>query len=304
MRIFLLIAVILCGQACSFDRTKYADPDDGPDNVVYQFIDAETMKPIQGAYVNPIWMKPTPSGKVGSPGCVRAALLRSDANGWVRMKGPKGGILGNINFMVPGYDHFKYQYETPDKQHVLNIIRVDRDDVKQYPAWAKNLENLGYYYDSRRWSYVKIFPVDGFKDNLSDRKMPQIYFVRNRAFPGDTMLSIFGQVNQCGNGGGEDIGMDDKTANETNTRRGIIQANQLCDEKWDTAAGYQPYGALATALWLVADPMDLVSASSELAEHVPSYPKVVTAAFAGRVFTKTERLQFCAWIKPYVEKYQ
>ena len=304
MRVFLSIFVILCGQACSYDHTKYADKDDGPDNVVYQFIDAETMKPIQGAYVNPIWMKPTPSGKLGSPGCVRAALLRSDANGWVRMKGPKGGILGNINFMVQGYDNFSYQYQTPDKQHVLHILPIARNYMTQYPAWVKNLESLGYKNDSQHWRFIKAFPIAGFKDNQSELKKPQIYFIKHRAFPSDSAVSTFMQVNRCGNGGGVDIGLDDKTANETNTRRGIIEANLLCDEKWDTATGYQPYGALATALWLVDDPMNLVSASSELTEHVPSYPKVVTAAFAGRVFTKTERIQFCTWIKPYMDKYQ
>jgi hypothetical protein len=306
MRIFILILFAMALPACGYDNTRYADPEDGPNNVVYQFIDAETMKPIQGAYVNPIWMKPTPSGKIGSPGCVRAALLRSDADGWVRMKGPKGGILANINFMVPGYDSFNYKYALPDSNHVLHMIEAQKITVERYPAWAKNLEQLGYHYEAVSLAgsagYYKSFSIGDFKDSQSDLEKPQIYFIKHRSFPSDPSLSIFGRINQCGDEG-VNIGMDYEAIKETSMQRAIIYSNVLCDEKWDTATGVQPFGALTTAMWLIEEPMNLAIASSKLATLLPNYPKVAMAS-SSRAFTAEERTKFCAWIQPYVEKYR
>ena len=303
MRLFLLIILSFALPACSYDHTRYGDPDDGPDNVVYQFIDAETMKPIQGAYVNPIWMKPTPAGKVGSPGCIRAALLRSDANGWVRMKGPKGGILSNINYMVPGYDFFDYKYKNPDDQHVLNFLRAEKSEVTRYPAWAKSLEDLGYTYGyGSYWIYYKSFPITGFKDNQSAIKKPQTYFIKHRALPNDSVLSTFISVDRCGPEG-ENINLDTATLKEVNAQRGRISANVLCDEKWDTAAGPQPYGELEVALWLVDTPQNASLAREKFTIELPDYPKILSPQW-GRSFTKRERLVFCKWIRPFSEKYQ
>ena len=302
MRIFLLIAVMLSFPACSYDHIKYADPDDGSENIVYQFIDAETMKPIQGAYVNAVWVKPTPAGKVGSPGCVRAALLRSDANGWVRMKGPKGAVLDRNNFMVPGYEYFMYDYKAPDNLHVRHYVRGDPTMTKFYPAWKKQLEQLGYVYGHSVHGnvYVKSFPIIGFVDNVSDTKYPQRYFVKYRSFPGDTTDGISNVANSCG-AEGENIGLSDAERAETGTRRGLLQAQILCDEKWDTSTAMLLDYDIGKALWIVLPAEKAPDAWAQFKLAVPSYHGTYES---GKTLTQIERLQFCRWIQPFVEKYK
>jgi hypothetical protein len=298
---FILALLTFSLPACSYDHSKYADPDDGSENVVYQFIDAETMKPIQGAYVNAVWVKPTPAGKVGSPGCVRAALLRSDANGWVRMKGPKGAVLDRDSFMVPEYEFFQYAYQAPDNNHVTHYVRGDPTMTKFFPAWVKNLEQLGYVYGQsvERNVYIKSFPIAGFIDNVSDIKYPQRYFIKYRSFPFDTTYGLANISYSCGPEG-ENIGLSEAEVAETGTRRGLLQAEILCDEKWDTATAMPEY-SIAKALWMVLPQSRAAEAWSQFKLAVPTYNGTYEG---GKAFTRNERLQFCSWIKPYIEKYQ
>jgi hypothetical protein len=302
MRIFLLIILMISLPACSYDHSRYADPDDGSENVVYQFIDAETMKPIQGAYVNAVWVKPTPAGKVGSPGCVRAALLRSDANGWVRMKGPKGAVLDRNDFMVPEYEFFTYSYKFPDENYVTHNIRAD--SAKLYPAWTKRLEQLGYVFGMTQhpyYVYYKKFPIKGFVDNVGYIKYPQRYFIKYRSFPDDTNYNITNVANSCGSEG-ENIGLSDLERAETGTRRGLLRAQILCDQKWDTSTGGMG-NALSTSFWLIESPKNESIVREKFSALLPDYPKILSAQW-GRPFTKSERLTYCAWIEPYVRHYQ
>jgi hypothetical protein len=300
MRVFLLIGLLLFS-ACGASGTRH-NPNDPDGNLVeYQLIDADTMQAIQGAYVNAVWSFEGPAGKVRSSQCAQGALLRSDANGWVRMDGPKSSYVSSVDFMVPGYEAFSFLYKVPDAQHVSHMIRGEKRDAVQYPAWEQNLFNLGYSYHSYdtmpQLGYYKTYPIAGFADPFAAPRVPKAYFVKWRSFPTNSSLSTFGTVQGCGDT--TDVGFKD---NQTNLVRAKIQMEVLCDEKWDSAVGLQGYGSLTTALWLVTDPMDTAS-WQQFAATVPSYPPVVGAE-ASRSFTKDERLKFCTWIQPFSEKLQ
>jgi hypothetical protein len=301
---FILAFLTFAFPACSYENIKYADPDDGSENVVIQFIDVETMKPIQGAYVNAVWVTPTPAGKRGGSSCVQAALLRSDANGWVRMKGPPGAVLDRRDFMVPEYELFMYEYEKPDAEHVTHISRAEKAEVERYPAWAKNLEKMGYHYDSQPnqpyWGYYKAFPIGGFHDNYGDIQYPQRYFIKWRSLPSAVGQGIQNVANSCGPVG-TNIGLNDAQRAETGTRRGLMHVKVLCDKKWDTAKGGLLSSAIMQALWLVRPPEEGIEAWKLFEQAVPSY-KTAFGGAATIPFTPEQRIQFCGWIAPYAEK--
>lgn len=297
LKMFCLLALV---GACSAGFRPSSESRYGLDDVLFQFIDAETMKPIEGVYVNPVWVIPTPPGKVRGARCVRAALLRSDTQGWVRMKRPAKAVIDNVNFMVPGYESFTYRFRVPDQHHVMHIIPAEPSDIVDYPAWAENLQALGYHYNepsaASRAGFYKAFPVAGFVDNTSEQYPPQLYYIKRRSPPSSENLSVFTRVDECGKDG-EDIGLGEAAA-EANKQRALIYLDDLCDTKWDTAKGRQRFGALFIALWLVGPPDDANLASKLLAGQLPEYPEVVVPS-AGRAFTQSERLRFCAWMKPY-----
>lgn len=294
----LLFSLVACSEG--FARRNSADPDG---NLIdYQFIDADTMKPISGAYANIVWVTPTPPGKVNGSQCVRAALLRSDANGWVKMDGPKGSIIDLLNFMVPGYESLKLTYELEPMQTV-HVLSVSHAEYAQFPAWAKALQGLGYQVIDIKENSNVLFRKN--YDHVPKSNDPwtftgaQRYFVKLRSFPSEAASSFPNIGNACGPEG-ENFGLSESERLETNTKRGLEAKSELCDEKWDGATGRQPYGELTTALWLVTDPMD-TSSWRQFASVVPSYPPVIGAE-ASRAFSKDERLKFCTWIQPYTEK--
>ena len=279
MRFFLIVLFSIIS-GCSYSgMLRY--PNDSDDNLVeYQFIDADTMKPIQGAYVNAVWVS-----QDGSQ-CLQAALLRSDANGWVKMDGPKGAYQKIPRFMVPGYEAFSYLYKTPDAQHVSHMIRAEKREAIEYPAWEQNLLAIGYAfhtYDTRpSLGYYKKYSIAGFADPFAEPHVPKAYFVRWRSFPTNSSLSTFGRLESCGNS--NDVGFQGE---KTNAVRAKIQADVLCNDKWDSAIGRQGYGSLTTALWLVSNPTSTAS-WGQFAKAVPTYPPI-NGAEASRAFTKFEQ---------------
>ena len=300
---FALLFCLFSLVACASDY-KYADKDGGKNNVVMQFIDAETQKPIQGAYVNVLWLK---KGERNSQ-CIRAALLRSDVNGWVRMKGPtkpRDLYMTIPNIMVPGYERFQYEYKQPiDPEHVVHIIREEPSAAARYPAWAKNLEALGYVYKNIGKGayyngYYKTFSPENFRDNASDILYPQQYYVTYRAMPDNNVDGIRQVADGCGDEG-ENIGLSPAEKAETGTRRALLQVGRLCDEKWDTAEkGVMDLNALGNSLWLIRPPPE--NAWDQFKKVLPNFP---LDGLEGRHFTKEERLAYCAWMQPFVEKYK
>jgi hypothetical protein len=185
-----------------------------PRDVEIQFIDAETMKPIQGAYSNPMWTRQIEAGKIGTE-CVQAALLISDKNGWVRMKAPKvnGAFLRPITVMVPGYEAFRFQWGTPqdaaaNTKYVTHLVAAEPQTVQKFVPWAKRLEALGYRHGHvlGEWAYYKIFPNTGFANNFAANKaLPQRYFVKYRSFPYEMLANIVPVCNVLREAGRTDV---------------------------------------------------------------------------------------------------
>ena len=299
-RPWAVVCFLISLSACAFDR-PYANPDDGDNNVVYQFIDADTMKPIQGAYVGVRWE----DEKSGA--CAKGELARSDAKGWVRMKGPPDSQISGISRMVPGYENLYFDYAVPDNQHVTAKFVLDERTRAEYPAWAANLTRLGYKDDrspgptTTRWT--KVYPIKGFVDLMGDFVMPQLHYVRYRSLPPTSALAIGGVDASCDDAS-KNIGLSPSQVREAVTRKGVLFAQMLCDEKWDTAKSYQPDNALDSTFDLVATEAEggRLKAFAEFRALLPDYPYLNVPGH--RTFTKNERLKFCAWVKPYVEKYQ
>jgi hypothetical protein len=292
----VLLAILM--SACSGGEARRSAIDRDESLIDYQFIDADTMKPIKGAYASVAWVS-----QDGSQ-CLKAALLRSDVNGRVKMDGPKGSYQRIPTFMVPGYQHLglTFQLEPTATVHKMSVYR---QNYVQFPAWSKALRDMGYQViDIPTNTSVEIrknfnhIPVDrvGPGPSLGDK----LYFVTLRALPGAGSNEMPNIHAPCGPGG-ENIGLSLSQQLATNTVRAVESTRILCDEKWDSATGRQPYGALTTALWLVGGPENFHAASREFARQLPNYP-ILEGPSSSRAFTKSERLAFCAWIQPYSEQ--
>jgi hypothetical protein len=304
MRVFLLIGLLLFS-ACGASSTRH-NPNDPDGNLVeYQFIDADTMKPIKDAYANVVWVTPTPPGKINGSKCVRAALLRSDANGWVKMDGPKGSIIDLLNLMVPGYEDLKLTYELEPTQTV-HVLRVSHDEYERFPAWGKSLQSIGYQLIDIKENSDVVFRKNYNQLPKSNDAWSftgaQRYFVKLRSFPSEAASSFPNIGNACGPEG-ENIGLSESQRLETGTRRGIAALDSLCDAKWDSVSAKiaLPSYEIAKALWLVKPPADGLAAWAEFQKIVPTYQGVYEG---GPALNRDERLEFCSWMQPYAEKYR
>jgi len=293
--VFGLLAHLSLVSCASANR----NPNDPDNNLVeFQLIDADTMKPIQGAYVNAIWVSPTPAGKVNGSQCLQAALLRSDANGWVKMDGPKDSILEAPWIMVPGYESLRLTYFEEPKEQV-HIISMGRREYEGLEAWGRALQDKGY-------ELIDLPGHSSIEFRKSFNNIPRVksrwsftgsqrYFVTNRSPPG--IEYITNVANACGPEG-INIGLSEAQRAETGIRRGLQQVNIICDERWDTAkGGYRQGVSVSQALWLVEDPMENSKAWARMLQIIPNYD-------AARIMTRDERMAFCAWIQPFAEKQQ
>lgn len=293
----VLPMVVLCFAACS--TTGIFDERDPGNNLIeYQFLNGDTMKPIAGVYVNAIWVTPTPPGMANGSQCVQAALLRSDASGWVRMDGPRGSILEVPRIFAPGHEPLSLSYELEPVEQSVHVLSVYRRVYDQYPAWGWALQEMGYQLIDRPENTNVQFRknYDSIPKNRG-RWFPagaQRYYVSVRSYPGET--SVVNVANMCGPEG-RNIGLSDAARAETGTRRALHQLNLICDEKWDSALGDYPGHLLPQVLWLVEEPKDSQAAWEKLRSVLPSYQ-------GDSPMTRNERIVFCEWMRPYAEKYQ
>lgn len=288
--------------SCAVGYRNPADPDNN--SVEYQFIDADTMKPIQGAYVNVVWVTPTPPGKVNGSQCVQAALLRSDINGWVKMDGPKGSLLEVPWILVPDYEYLALTYRLEPKVESIHILSVFRADFERYPAWGDSLKQLGYtLINQPKASNVEFQKNFDHVPKSNDPRSftgSQQYYVTHRSYPG--VAYIYNVANSCGPEG-NNIGLSDTERAETGTRRALHHLKLVCDKRWDTATGKFPQSAMHQALWLVETPMENAKAWERIKEVIPTYQGTISDP-ASPNMTKAERMAFCTWMQPFADKYK
>lgn len=212
----------------------------------WQFIDAETMQPIEGAFINFAWRGESTAG--GMTTCKHGVLGRTDKNGWFHSaaKDPTWYADGTPAFFIPGYEYFKFKYGYPDAEHITATIAEDKTVYGNYPEFEERIRMNGYVFQGeisadRKFSHVwtKVMPAVGFHDRIRDQKNPRRYFVKYQTFPElvDQTFQFVGKV--CG---------DDGATNEVD--RGIVRLSDhlrayystkyFCDPAWNSIK-YQNY---------------------------------------------------------------
>ena len=269
----------------------------------WQFIDAETMQPIEGAFINFAWRGESTSR--GMTTCKHGVLGRTDKNGWFRSvaKDPTWYADGTPAFFIPGYEYFKFTYGYPDAKHIIATIAQDKTVYGNYPEFEKRIRKNGYVFQGemsadRKFSHVwtKIMPAAGFHDRMRDQKNRRRYFVKYQTLPElvDQTFQFVGKV--CS---------DDGSTNEVD--RGIVRLSDhlrayystkyFCDPAWNSIK-YQSYDVWSW-LFLASSLLPLDHADGLMKSVVPDfydprqYPK-------RRNLTADERTKLCAMVQIYL----
>lgn len=191
----------------------------------WQFIDADTMQPIEGAWVNILWRTTT---QEVSP-CVGAELKRTGTDGWVRFTAsdPTWRATTPVVF-IPGYEPFQYQWERPDSQHVTSYVQHDPKYVGQLPEFDKRLQKLGYSLDGLLWT--RTHAKAGFTAPTDQSRK---YFVKYRSLP-ERAAPFFPAIGRtCSSSGARNAGLDAATINAVNNQRQEAAARYICDSVWE-----------------------------------------------------------------------
>jgi len=288
----LLFLPSLCACAASHgDRPSDSD-------IAVQFVDAETMKPMEGVYLTAAWQTITPPGKVGSE-LVAIGTFRSGADGWIRQRQPGLSPLHLSMYQeafAPGYEYFHFEKyfasSTAKVGQIYHIIWADDRDLDLYPAWADSLRALGYEFSPRFRGWRKEFPNRQFLQDGQHR-----YLIKNRAAPGSGRYADGSTQIETINGVAI-IGISE-TEREFAWRLNLVeQVKVLCDPRWDTARSESfPY--------LIRQILELTPGETHEA-RMSAFKKIIPDYLDGYDnsprFTKEQRLRFCAWIRPFAEK--
>lgn len=269
----------------------------------WQFIDAETMRPIEGAFVNFAWRgEPTSSGMTT---CKHGVLGRTDKNGWFRSvaKDPTWYADGTPAFFVPGYEYFKFKYGYPDAEHITATIAEDKTVFGNYPEFEERIRMNGYVFQGeisadRKFSHVwtKVMPAAGFHNRMRDQKNPRRYFVKYQTFPElvDQTFQFVGKV--CSDEGATNE-VDRGIVHLSDHLRAYHSTKYFCDPAWNSIK-YQNYDVwswlyLASSL-LPRDKADGLMKSVVPDFYDPSqYPK-------RRNVTAEERTKLCVMVQNYL----
>jgi hypothetical protein len=273
----------------------------------WQLIDAETMKPIEGGWINFAWRGKPKSNGVSS--CPRGVLGQTGPDGWFRTTAKENYWRADPlpSYFVPGYEFFDYEYGMPDKDHITAYIPYDVNLLDTMPSFEKALAEKGYVYHqpvlSDRWSHhwTKIMPVAGFHDFRNHPEIKRSYFIRYRSFPNfvGQNFSFMGKV--CDDPGADNIGVELERVQRTDKLRAIYSTRYLCDAKWGDIK--RPRLDLTEwmrrASWLFKDPYAVWKKNIELMPD--RYQKWSKYFDQETPLNKSEHERFCAWILPIAE---
>jgi hypothetical protein len=276
----------------------------------WQFIDAETMQPIEGAWINFAWRGKPKSNGVSS--CPRGVLGRSGKDGWFRDIGrePYWKVDPLPSYFVPGYEHFQYEYGVPDADHITAYIPYSETYLGTIPAFEDNLRKNGWVHhpgiirDDFANKWTKVFPSKGFRDYVGHREVRQRYFMRYFSLPEFVGQSFSFMGKHCDDERADNIGLELKTIKFTDKLRAIHSTEYFCRDLWrgmkKNPSQQYMYIWMNRAFWLLPAerkpwdemkillPEHLNSSSREFLINVP--------------LSDSEHSTFCNWIKPYLEK--
>jgi hypothetical protein len=272
----------------------------------WQFIDAETMQPIEGAFINFAWRGESTSR--GMTTCKHGVLGRTDKNGWFRSvaKDPTWYADGTPAFFVPGYEYFKFRYGYPDAEHITATIAEDKTVYGNYPAFEERMHQNGYEFQGeisadRQFSHVwtKVMPAAGFHDRMRDQKNPRRYFVKYQTYPElvDQTFQFVGKV--CSDEGATNE-VDREMIQLSDHLRGYHATKYFCDPAWNSIA----YARLEISIWIRRATWILPKGSGfkPLEELIPEYFKDASkSGMLSRNLTAAERAKMCEALNVYLK---
>jgi len=265
-----------------------------------QFIDAETMKPIEGGWVHFVWRgKPKPNG-VSS--CRSAVLGRTGPDGWFRdtAQDPSWTLDELPVYFVPGYQWLLFDFLEDDPDHVMLLVPETDQYYGKMPGFEQRLREQGFVYhfatikDKYSYNWSKRISSKGFLRG----DIPQRYFIRYHGFPWDVgqNFRLLGRV--CDDPGARNVGLAQERIQYTDKLRSISSTRFFCDPIWKGSeiSNDEKQVFITTASWILSD-------RKEAWEHVSDQ-------FGNWNFNHLEALskfderkknEFCAWILPKVE---
>ena len=272
----------------------------------WRFIDAETMLPIEGAFVNFAWRgKPD---ERGYQTCKRGVLGRSGKDGWFRDTALDASwyVDPTPAIFVPGYEFFEYKYGYPDEDHITHFIREDANsEFGRFPAWEKRWADMGYVYQGESSGYyldwhawTKVLPAAGFHDFKKDSDNPRLYFMKLRTKPGQVDAAFRFVGRDCA---------DDDASNDVNTDtvdiadylRGYHSTKYFCDPAWNSLkpGRWDMTGWIRRATWLLPKG----SGFKPFEDAMPDYFSDSRSMRDGNLSAE-ERARFCKIVNQYLKE--
>ena len=272
----------------------------------WQFIDAETLKPIEGGWINFAWRgKPRSNG---TSSCPRGVLGRTGKDGWFRTtaKDPTWRVDPIPYYFVPGYENFEFAYGDPDPAHITAYVPYDVNLLGTMPTFEQHLRDMGYVYHqplmSDRWShhFTKIMPSLGFHELQGHKEIRQRYFIKYRSFPEYVEQNFSFMGKQCDDEGSDNIGLEFERIKLTDRLRAISSTKYFCDPIWNGVK--RPVIDLTEwmrrAGWLFKDPYFVWKRNIEfMPDRYQNWSKHFDHS---KPLNQSEHASFCSWILPVV----
>lgn len=263
-----------------------------------QFIDAETLKPIEGGWVHFVWRgRPKPNGMST---CKSAVLGRSGPDGWFRntAQDPSWRLDEMPVFFVPGYQRAILERIESEPDHLMLTVWESDQYYGKMPGFEQRLREQGFIYHPSsikdKFSYHWTKRIH--RKNFPRGEFPQRYFIRYHGFPWGQDFSFLGKV--CGDPGAINIGLAQERIQYTDKLRSISSTRFFCDPVWkgsEISSGEKEV-FITRASWIFSDKAEIWRfVSDEFGKwnfnHLVALDK----------FDEQKKQEFCAWILPKVE---
>ncbi len=291
--LFLAICAVLLLSSCRSEPKTLAVAE-------RQFIDAETMKPIEGGWVHFIWYgKPKPNGMSS---CRSAVLGRSGPDGWFRdtAQDPSWKLDEMTVFFVPGYQRVVLDRIESDPDHLIMAVPETDQYYGKMPGFEQRLRDQGFVYhfaaikDEYSHHWTKRISSKGFPRG----DFPQRYFIRYHGFPWDVgqNFNFLGRV--CDDPGSRNVGLAQERIQYTDKLRSISSTRFFCDPVWKGSAisDGEKEVFITSASWILSDRKE---AWEQVSDQFGKWNFNHLEALAK--FDEQKKQAFCAWILPKVE---
>ncbi len=265
-----------------------------------QFIDAETMQPIEGGWVHFVWRgKPKPNG-VSS--CRSAVLGRSGPDGWFRDTAQDlSWRLDEMPvYFVPGYQFLRFEHIEGDPDHVMLLVPETDQYYGKMPGFEQRLRAQGFTYhfatfkDNYSYNWTKRISSKGFMRG----EYAQRYFIRYHGLPNDVgqNFRLLGRV--CDDPGARNVGLSQERIQYTDKLRSISSTRFFCDPIWKGSeiSSDEKQVFITTASWILSDRKE---AWEQVSDQFGQWNFNHLEALAK--FDEQKKQAFCAWILPKVE---